>query len=332
MLLQMEPQMDIAVIFNTNFSSGQLFRLILNEFDAPCDSDKKEKLLDQIHRFLIDRYANGRDVLLVIDEAQNLPADALEDIRMLSNLQTDDRLLLQIMLVGQPELKTRLQMPELRQLAQRIAVSYHLTGLDENQTRRYIAYRVQSAGGPGDLFTLDAMELIYKRAEGIPRTINLLCDSALVYAYADDRRKIDAEVIEKVVQDNTLMALKECGTSAVPPVAADRSPSQNDLSQRLIAVETALADLNRQHADLSREVRQELISGYKNRLMEESKRYDQLRTKYNQLKKMMVSRQANGHTTKDVQIKERVNEVDSGRRASGWERVFGWVLKGGKGS
>ena len=128
-LRQMESRMDIAVIFNTNFSSDQLFRLILKEFDLDGNSAGKEENLERIYAFLIDRYAKGRHVLLVIDEAQNLSAETLEDIRMLSNLQTDDRMLLQIMLVGQPELKLRLQRPELRQLAQRIAVNYHLTPL-----------------------------------------------------------------------------------------------------------------------------------------------------------------------------------------------------------
>ena len=110
---------------------------------------KKSGHLELLYQFLIDRYAKNRHVLLIIDEAQNLSETSLEDIRMLSNLQTDDKILLQIMLVGQPELKMRLQMPDLRQLAQRIAVNYHLTPLSEEQTRQYIAYRIKTVGGAG---------------------------------------------------------------------------------------------------------------------------------------------------------------------------------------
>ena len=156
MLNKMESQIDIAVIFNTSFTSDQMFRRILSEFEIPCDTTDKERHLQLLYQFLIDRYAQGRHMLLIVDEAQNLSDAALEDIRMLSNLQTDDRILLQIMLVGQPELKNRLNMPAFRQLAQRIAVSYHITPLDEVQTRHYIGYRIDKAGGEPDLFTPEA--------------------------------------------------------------------------------------------------------------------------------------------------------------------------------
>ena len=130
MLNKMESQIDIAVIFNTNFTSDQMFRRILSEFEIPCDTTDKEKHLQLLYQFLIDRYAQGRHVLLIVDEAQNLSDAALEDIRMLSNLQTDDRILLQIMLVGQPELKNRLNMPDFRQLgpADCSQLSHHPVG------------------------------------------------------------------------------------------------------------------------------------------------------------------------------------------------------------
>jgi len=285
MLLKMEDQMETAVIFNTNFSSDQLFRLILSEFEVPCDAPEKERHLELLYRFLIDRYAKKRNVLLIIDEAQNLSATSLEDIRMLSNLQTDDRILLQIMLVGQPELKARLQAPNMRQLSQRIAVNYHLTPLTESQTRAYIAYRIESAGGPGDLFSDAALTLIHTHSGGIPRTINLLCDSTLVYAYADDLKRVDRQVVEQVLKDKTCLAAIE---QTPPASAADKTAGTLPVGihERISAIETTLAELGRRHDALQREVKHELLLKYQELLIVERKRDDQLLGKYTQLLRM----------------------------------------------
>ena len=128
-------------------------------------------------------------MLLIIDEGQNLSDEALEEVRMLSNLQSDNQSLLQIMLVGQPELITKLKQPSMRQFSQRIAASYHLTGLDREETEKYIAHRLQKAGGRPDLFTPAAVDIIYKLSGGIPRAINLVCQAALVYGFAENAAK-----------------------------------------------------------------------------------------------------------------------------------------------
>lgn len=286
MFNKMESQIDIAVIFNTNFSSDQLFRRVLNEFEITCDTTEKERHLELLYQFLIDRYAQGRHVLLIIDEAQNLSDGALEDIRMLSNLQTDDRILLQIMLVGQPELKERLNNPDLRQLAQRIAVNYHITPLDEDQTRHYIGYRIEKAGGSPDLFTPEAIKKIYKHSGGIPRTINLMCDTALVYGFADDLKYIDGVVIEKVIEDKVCMSVSEgkpVGRKVKRVVSMGAGPG---IMERIHGLEVSLSDLKQQHENFTNEVKTNLLLKYQQLLIKEQKRFDQLLAKYTQLLQM----------------------------------------------
>jgi putative secretion ATPase (PEP-CTERM system associated) len=331
MLLQMESRMDIAVIFNTNVSSEQLFGLILKEFGIDCGSSSKEAQLNHLYEFLIDRYASNRHVLLVIDEAQNLSADALEDIRMLSNLQTDDRLLLQIMLIGQPELKQRLKMPDLGQLAQRIAVNYHLTALDDAQTRRYIAFRIQAAGGAPDLFSAGAVKLIHDHSGGVPRTINLLCDAALVYGYAEDLAQIDETVVAKVLADGTCLSVNDAALADDLPTAPSNTTGPDDLRERLAVVEASLKDLKRRHDGLHQAVQQELIGKYQELLVAERKRYDQLLTRHNQLKRMLVARHNNGN---GGLVSNGAEDKDQGatsavRQGGGWREMMGRMFNWG---
>ena len=283
MLNKMEPQMDIAVIFNTNFSSAQLLRRILSEFEIPCDTTEKERHLELLYQFLIDRYAQGRHVLLIIDEAQNLSDESLEDIRMLSNLQTDDRILLQIMLVGQPELKVRLNLPDFRQLAQRIAVNYHITPLDANQTRHYIAYRIRKAEGDPDLFTPETIDKIYKHSGGIPRTINLICDTALVYGFAADLKRIDVAVIEKVIEDKVCMSVSEekpVGRTIQGGISGKAGPG---IMERIHWLEVSISELKQQHENFTHEIKNDLLLKYQQLLINEQKRFDQLLAKHTQL-------------------------------------------------
>ena len=200
-LNQIETEMDVAVIFNTNVTGDQLLELVLREFELEAIANDKPKNLEILYQYLIKKYARGERVLLIIDEAQNLTYDVLEEVRMLSNLQTDDNLLLQIMLVGQPELKAKLKHPSLSQLMQRIAVNYHLMPLTYEETGMYIASRLEKAGGSLDIFTVDAVNKICSLTNGIPRLVNLLCDSALVYGYADKLKIIDQFIIDQVVED-----------------------------------------------------------------------------------------------------------------------------------
>lgn len=202
LLERIHSSLEVAVLFHTNVSAGDLIKQVLREFEIEPEGDDKSKNLDILNRVLIEKYAQGKRALLLIDEAQNLGLESLEEVRMLSNLQTNKDTLLQIMLIGQPELRVRIQDPRLAQLAQRIAVSYHLAPMDKEETREYIGHRLKSAGcARHDLFHHEAMDLVYTTSKGIPRSINILCDAALVYAYADELPSVDLATMQQVIQD-----------------------------------------------------------------------------------------------------------------------------------
>ena len=207
LLDQFGSEKEIAVIFNTNITPDELLCLILQSFDLKPKDGNKTKNLEIFHEFLIDRYSKNKQVLLIIDEAQNLSDEVLEEVRMFSNLQSDDQNLLQIMLVGQPELKNRLQQPGHNPFAQRIAVNFFLSGLTDKETQSYIAYRLEKVGGNPDIFSPEAIKLIYQTSRGIPRTINLLCDTALVYGFGYELETIDFPVIEQVIRDKGGMGI-----------------------------------------------------------------------------------------------------------------------------
>ena len=194
---------DVAVglITNTHHSFGELLRWILHAFMLP-DAGKSRPEQHQIFTdYLIRQYAKNRRTILIIDEAQNLSPDALEELRMLSNINSGKDTLLQVLLAGQPALREILRRPALKQFAQRIAVDYHLEALGREQTQFYIRHRIVMAGGESELFTVDACEEVFERSGGIPRLINLLCDYALVYAFADHAAVVTGELVEQVIRD-----------------------------------------------------------------------------------------------------------------------------------
>jgi len=240
------PDTEAAVIFNTNVSPDQILGLILNELELTPKKDKAENL-DLISQFLIAKYAKGKRVLLIIDEAQNLSVETLEEVRMLSNLQTEDEPLLQIMLAGQPELISKLQTPNLRQFAQRIAVNYHLTGLDREETGKYISYRLEKAGGRPDLFTPDALDMIYRMSNGIPRSINLLCQAALVYGFADEVQTIDQAIIEQIIKDKIGIGFEQnAAEAALEPDLEHETRDRDGIEERLGALEAMMRSLEGQ--------------------------------------------------------------------------------------
>jgi putative secretion ATPase (PEP-CTERM system associated) len=234
---------EAAVIFNTNVSAQELLGLILEEFMVPREAGDKASLLSALNQFLIERYAQRKRVLLIIDEAQNLSETALEEVRMLSNLQSDDQGLLQIMLVGQPELVAKLKKPSLRQFSQRIAASYHLTGLSRKETGEYVAHRLVKAGGRADLFTAAAVDLIHQLSGGIPRSINLLCQAALVYGFAEGAASISQDLIRQIQADNVGICLSAKGMEA-PAAAPAVGPAEgNGLPRRIQELEGQLREM-----------------------------------------------------------------------------------------
>ena len=243
---RLESDIEAAVIFNTNVSAEELLALILQEFEIPRPMGSKADVLTALNAFLIDRYARRKRVLLIIDEGQNLSDEALEEVRMLSNLQSDNQSLLQIMLVGQPELITRLKQPSMRQFSQRIAASYHLTGLNREETEKYIAHRLRKAGGRAALFTPAAVDIIYKLSGGIPRAINLVCQAALVYGFAENADKIGQDTIHQISKDNlgigcAAAPAADCSLAAAA-VPAD-SHNGNGFERKLSVLETDIKDL-----------------------------------------------------------------------------------------
>jgi general secretion pathway protein A len=189
------------MITNTNITPLQMLRMIQSEFDIVSGETDKVTVIESLNRHFIAQYEAGKRTLLVIDEAQNISSQALEEVRMLSNLQSDQNALLQIILIGQPELLQTLKKHEMRQVTQRVAVHFHLTALDDQETADYIAYRVKKAGGREDLFTPAAAQLVYALSGGIPRLINLICQASLVYGFADEEDIITQDIIREITQD-----------------------------------------------------------------------------------------------------------------------------------
>ncbi len=158
-------------------------------------------LFKYLQDFLYGQYANGRRTILIIDEAQNLEPEALEHLRMISNINADKFQILQLILVGQPQLRDLLLAPKLHQFAQRISSDFHLRPLDEREVANYISFRLQAVGSPRPLFTSEACSLIATASGGIPRMINVLCDTALVYGFANDKKVVSDQLVRDVIAD-----------------------------------------------------------------------------------------------------------------------------------
>lgn len=189
---------DSALILNPMFSGQELLQCILSDFGIQTKATTKKELLDELNQFLLNQQAANRNSILIIDEAQNLPLPVLEEIRILSNLETEKEKLLQIILMGQVELKEKLSLPRLRQLNQRISIRYHLQPLGRDEAPRYIQHRLTVAGSSGDIhFTPGALREIYRYSQGIPRLINLASDRALLAGYAEQSREIQRQTVMK---------------------------------------------------------------------------------------------------------------------------------------
>lgn len=189
-----------ALIFNPCLTGIELLRSINNEFDITVTSEHTNELLTELNRFLLAENAEGRTVVLVIDEAQNLRPEVLEQIRLISNLETENDKLIQIVLAGQPELEKLLERPDLRQLKQRIAVRYKLKSMSMDETCVYIRHRMEVAGETGGVsFSPSAIKLIYLYTRGTPRMINILTDRALLVAYGDERRRIGVGIVTRAI-------------------------------------------------------------------------------------------------------------------------------------
>jgi len=269
MMRGLDNRTTVARVMNTLLDPRELVESAMIDLGLEPDGRSKPAMLKQFGEFLVNERAAGRLVLLVIDEAQNLTLPALEEIRMLSNLETEKSKLLQIVLVGQPDLRDKLDRPELEQLRQRITVSYHLDALDAEETSHYINHRLARASiGAPMVFPHEVTDRIHVRSGGVPRLINVIADATLVFGYGEERTEIDRALIEEVIED--LDATGVLGPrsnpnrheSVVPPTPVMDAPVRQEPAPGSVAANGAVRartaeddKLRRELADLERDLR-----------------------------------------------------------------------------
>lgn len=251
MIKTLPGKIRLSRVTNTKVSSEQLISMINEDFGLEVQGKSKTTLLSELNESLIEQYSKDLQPVLLVDEAQNLTADLLEEIRLLSNLETDKAKLLQIILVGQPELKKTLELPALVQLRQRITINFHITPLTTEEIGQYIKHRLTVAGNP-DAFNIkeDMLEAIHQFSRGIPRLINILCDFALLATYVEGKEEVGIDIVEEVIND--LKSYNYWNESeGETPVAKDAPVEQGrdsdflkitgELITRLIKLEEALS-------------------------------------------------------------------------------------------
>jgi general secretion pathway protein A len=218
LLRQLGNQVSVGLICNTHSRFNSIHGWALSALGIAPSDDSDIAIYEALVDSFVREYAKGRRTLLIFDEAQNLSIDALEELRLLSNVNSEKDLVLQILLVGQPELRVNLSRPELKQFAQRVSVDFHLKPLERQETHAYIRHRLSVAGGNAGLFLPEAIEFMHARTNGVPRLLNQLGDFALVYAFADGRTSIDADLMSQVVRDRI-------GDQALPTFINEHAPA-----------------------------------------------------------------------------------------------------------
>jgi general secretion pathway protein A len=201
LLERLDPSTEVAFVFNPPLSGMELLQAIHHELGLLGGEASRQELTEELNQFLLEKKVQGKRVLLIVDEAQNLERDALEQVRLLGNLETNTSKLIQIVLLGQPELDTKIESPNLRQLRQRITVRWRLAPLSATETREYVAHRLKVAGAAKELFTELATREIHRRSRGVPRVINLLCDRALLAGFAAQAQSIGLGLVSQVERE-----------------------------------------------------------------------------------------------------------------------------------
>jgi general secretion pathway protein A len=236
-----------AYIFNSCLSVNDLFDLIMTEFEIPCESRDKSQVVLRLNQWLLERYRSGETAVLIVDEAQNLSQEVLEEIRLLTNLETSTEKLLQIVLTGQPELEEKLKAPQVRQLRQRITLRCRTSPLTLEETFGYIAERLRIAGANGEpIFSKEAIETVHTYSCGIPRVVNLLCEHSMINAYVDSLRPVPAHIVEEVAREfqlDEIAPVASAGLSAAAQTANTQALLENldELLGRLRQVSAAPA-------------------------------------------------------------------------------------------
>ncbi len=201
LLSKLPPEVKTSFILNPCFSDVQLLSAIIEDFGLHLEKKNRLEIVRKLNEFLVDINSKGHTAVLIIDESQNLNARQLEQIRLLSNLETSEAKLLQIILVGQPELKTKLGQFNLRQIRQRICVKHDILPLAQEEVKNYIEFRLKTAGEPNIEILPESYGLIYEFSKGIPRLINALCDRALLYGFVKEKKTFDAETFKACIEE-----------------------------------------------------------------------------------------------------------------------------------
>jgi general secretion pathway protein A len=207
LLKSVTDDVSIGLVSNAHGDRGELLRWVLLALNQPAQP--QETYVDLFGRFqkhLIDEYAAGRRVILIFDEAQNLSRESLEELRMFTNINSNKDELLQLVLVGQPELRDIIRRPDLRQFAQRVSAAFHLTAMDVPTVRAYIRHRLKVAGAKSDIFSVSASDLIHEATGGVPRLVNQLCDFAMVYAFTKNVSRVMRLTVQQVLDDGVFFA------------------------------------------------------------------------------------------------------------------------------
>lgn len=244
MIKGLNGAIKLSRVNNTKVSSEQLISMINEDFGIDIKGRGKTELLSDLNEFLIAQYAKGFQSVLLIDEAQNLNPELLEEVRLLSNLETDRAKLLQIVLVGQPELKKNLMLPELKQLRQRITINYHITPLAIEETGKYIKHRLTIAGNPNAINPDEGMiDDIYQFSRGVPRLINILCDFALLAAYVENEKEVGNSAVKEVIDDlksyNYWNENEDMNFTADKVAVSESHRAVEEIEQRLSKLEEA---------------------------------------------------------------------------------------------
>ncbi|MQQ09567.1 AAA family ATPase [Epibacterium sp. SM1979] len=206
LLSRLQEDVTVGLISNAQGGRGELIQWILNALQIPLyPTASYVQMFQTLQDHLLAEYAAGRRVILVFDEAQNLSMEGLEELRMLTNINSNKDVLVQLVLVGQPELRDMVQDPRLEQLLQRIASNYHLRDMEPEVMRGYIEHRLKVAGGRGDEFQPDAFDMIFQETHGTPRLVNQLCDFAMLYAWSSEETQVSADTIQQILDDGVYM-------------------------------------------------------------------------------------------------------------------------------
>lgn len=240
-----QEQISTAFMFNPRLNEAEFFDFMMADFGVSCDSTLKSRALIKLNQWLLEQYQAGRRAVLIVDEAQNLSPQMLEEIRLLTNLETSTAKLLQIVLAGQPELEEKVNDPQLRQLRQRITLWAKTSPLTLLETQGYIRQRLHFAGSTGEeIFGPDAIEAVYRHAGGIPRLTNLICEHALITAFVAHTKTISGQIVEEVARDLDLQELNQHTASkgmsgGAHPILVDQPFAQNAKSSSLSLTKAA---------------------------------------------------------------------------------------------